>query len=47
MPITKGNRRNWRRVRGSFTKDEIPWGVYKHNDVDSHEEEEYNDLSFL
>jgi hypothetical protein len=40
MPITQGNRPNRRTVKGSFTKDEISWVVYKHNDVDSHEEEE-------
>lgn len=49
--ITKGNRSNRLRVRGSFAKGGIPWRLHKHSDINSHEEEEeeeeYKDLSFL
>lgn len=48
-PITRGNRSNRRKVRGSFAKGGISWRLHKHSDINSHEEEEDDDddLSFM
>jgi hypothetical protein len=48
MPITRGNRSNWRKVRCSFAKGGIPLRLNKHSDMNSHEEEEEDkDISFM